>query len=208
MEYNTKRGDMQYREYGRNVKKMVEFVCGLEESEKKNQAVRSLVNVMGLVSGLSIKDDVSYHKLWDHLMVLSSFRLESAWPFGQEELDALKQRMSEDHKVNRERLHYKNSNINRRHYGAYLEAMMKKLKDMPDGDEYDALSMLIAQQAKRSYLVWNGELSSDNIVVDQLAETSGDSRIKDKFQNKNIYVSHNSLPTDVSQNNKKRKKKK
>ena len=59
MEYNTKRGDMQYREYGRNVKKMVEFVCGLEESEKKNQAVRSLVNVMGLVSGLSIKDDAT-----------------------------------------------------------------------------------------------------------------------------------------------------
>lgn len=207
MEYNTKRGDMQFREYGRTVKKMIDKVCEVEEGDARNEATRALVSVMGLVGGMSIRDEVSLHKLWDHLMVLSEFRLASAWPYSQEELEHLKQRASEETYHPDKRLPYKNTQISRRHYGAYLESMMRQLKQTPDGEEYDTLATLVAQQAKRSYLVWNGDLSDDNILVNQIAQVSDDERVKERLLDKGIYVNHASLPIEPVQGKKKKKKK-
>ena len=207
MEYNTKRGDMQFREYGRNIEKMIEFVCGVPDGDDKNQAARALVMAMGQVGGMSTRDEVSLHKLWDHLMIMSNFQLESSWPFSPEELDNLKARVQKSSEKPTERLPYKNSKIERRHYGAYLEAMMRQLKETPDGAEYNTLATLVAQQAKRAYLVWNGELSDDNIIVDQIAEMSGDGRVTDNLKDKGIFVAYNTLPTD-NQSAKKKKKKK
>ena len=207
MEYNTKRGDMQYREYGRSVMKMIEQVCAAEDGEPRNEATRALVGVMGQVSGLSIRDEVSLHKLWDHLMVLSQFRLEKAWPYSQEELQSLKQRATQEQQRPTQRLPYKNSQIDHRHYGAHLEKMMQQLKEMPDGEEYEALSLLVAQQAKRSYLVWNGELSDDNIVVQQMAQVSDDARVAEKLTDKPIYVNPATLPIEPVATKKKKKKK-
>lgn len=208
MEYNTKREHLQYREYGRNIKKMIDYVCSVEDDEKRKRATRALVGVMGQINGMSLRDEVSLHKLWDHLMVLSSFRLEASWPFTAEELERLKQRVQADPTTHRERLAYKNTHISRRHYGAYLDMMVRKLSHVPDGEEYDTLSTLVAQQAKRSFLVWNGELSDDNIVVNQMEQISGDERLPQRMLNRPIYVNHASLPLEQPQPAKKKKKKK
>ncbi len=208
MEYNTKRDSLQFREYGRSVKKMIDYVCTVDEGETRNEATRALVAVMGQISGMSLRDDVSYHKLWDHLMILSDFRLASAWPFSSEELETLKTRRQNMANAPAKRLPYKNSNIRMRHYGAYLESMMKKLGETPDGEEYDALTNLIAQQAKRSYLVWNGDLSDDEIVVNQMEQMSSDPRVGKNLHGKSIYVNSISLPTESTRPSKKKKKKK
>ena len=197
---------MRYREYGRTITKIIEEVCKYPDGEKKNEAAKAIVYAMSLVTGISVKDDVAYHKLWDHLMILSDFALEQAWPFSQEELETLKARASSE-KTKPDKIPYKNSQIHRRHYGLYLESMMKKLKDVPDGEEYKALSALVTQQAKRSYIVWNGDLSDDNIIVDQVAKESGDSRISENLKDRNIYVNPNSLPIEPVNGKKKKKKK-
>ena len=136
MEYNTNRKDMRFREYGRSVEKIIENVCKLPEGEKKKEAAQSIITVMALVSGMSLRDDVSYHKLWDHLMIMSEFRLREAWPFDAEELTRLEEREKETDKSVKEKLPYKDSSIASRHYGEYIEAMLHNLKDVPDGDEY------------------------------------------------------------------------
>lgn len=208
MEYNTKRGDLKFREYGRNIDKMIESVCMAEDGEKKNEAARALVGVMSQISGLSLKDEVSLHKLWDHLMLISSFRLESAWPYSTEELSKLKERAETVNTKPAERLSYKNSKICKRHFGVYLENMMKKLKEVESGEEYDTLLDLISKQAKRSYLVWNGELSEDEIIVNAVADISSDERVKEIMEGKQILVNPNSIPVDQASGKKKRKKKK
>lgn len=208
MEYNTNRSDMRFREYGRSVGKIIENVCELPEGETKNEATQGIITVMALVSGMSLRDDVSYHKLWDHLMVMSDFKLRGAWPFGDEELEKLMSRENEAEKEKKERLPYKDSTIASRHYGEYIEAMLHNLKSMPDGDEYNDLVTLIAQQAKRDYLVWNGELSDDNIIVDHMLRVSGDERIDALLRDKPITVPNGSLPVETTGQKKKKKKKK
>jgi len=209
MEYNTKRGDMMYREYGRNVVKMIDYVCGIEDENKRSRAVGAVVDMMARVSGVSVNDNVAIHKIWDHLMVLSSFKLESDWPYEANELAELKKR-SQEEAGNKpiDKLAYSNSHISNRLYGAYLERMMKELGKMEDGEEYEELTTLVAQQAKRNYLVWNGELSDDDIVVSQMADVSGDSRIKPLLKGKVISVPSGSMPTDAERNGRKKKKKK
>ena len=208
MEYNTKRGDMQFREYGRSIEKMIESVCNAEDGEKKNEASRALVGVMSQVSGMSLKDEVSLHKLWDHLMLMSSFRLSSAWPYSQDELEKLKQRSSEGSSKPTERLPYKDSKIGKRHFGSNLEAMIKKLKEMENGEEYDALLELVSKQAKRSYLAWNGELSDDEIIVNAIAAISGDERVGERLHGKQININPGSIPVEQTPSKKKRKRKK
>lgn len=197
-----------FREYGRSVKKIVDDVCNLPEGETKNNAARAVITMMGMVGGLSLRDDVSYHKLWDHLMLMSDFRLAEAWPFPTEELESLKARHSVDESETRERLPYKNASIGVRQYGEYLQSMLEHLKEVPDGEEYKSLVTLVAQQAKRDYLVWNGELSDDNIIVDQMVRLSGDSRIEGLLRDKPIVVPNGTLPVETATPKKKKKKKK
>ncbi len=207
MDYNTNRGEMLYREYGRTIEKIIEKVCATPESEERNEAARAIVTSMAQIAGLSLRDDVVYHKLWDHLMIMSGFVLESAWPFGQEELAQLKERHETTENSKAEKLPYKDRTIGSRHYGEYLESMLHHLKDIPDGEEYRMLVTLVAQQAKRSYLVWNGELSNDNIVVEQMVRISGDERLREYLIDKPIVVPPNTLPIETAPSKKKKKRK-
>lgn len=207
MEYNTQRGEMMFREYGRSMEKLIQNVCLMDDNEKKKEAAKAVVYSMSIVSGVSIKDDLSYHKLWDNLMVMSSFRLESAWPYTQEELDKLKERASVEEEKPKEHLPYRNSKIRIRQYGANLDAMMCRLKEMPFDDEYRELVKLIAEQTKRSYLAWNGDLSDDAIIVDHVARLSDDERVREVMKDKKIVVQPGSIPSDIVEKKKKKKKK-
>lgn len=199
---------MAYREYGRSIEKMIEKVCATEEGEPRREAAKAIVTMMGTMSGVSLKDDVSYHKLWDHLMRMSNFKLEDAWPFEMEEL----QKMKEENRVWNEgggktKLPYSDGKISVRQYGEYLEKILKKLKTLPDGEELKELVMQTAQQAKRDYLTWNGDLGDDSIIVDWMAETSGDERVRTILAGTPIVVPQNTMPTDITHTKKKKKKK-
>lgn len=207
MEYNTNRGKMSYREYGRTVEKLIEKVSRMEDGEQKDECSRAIIFVMAQVGGLSVKDEVAYHKLWDHLMIMSEFKLEHSWPFSPEDLQQLKDNVANPKSKPDTRLPYKDSGIKYRQYGAYLESMLNKLKDIPDGEEYDALVTLVAQQTKRSYLMWNGELSDDSIIVNQMTKISGDERIASRLEGKEITVPQGTLPIEVTAKKKRKKKK-
>lgn len=209
MEYNTKRGDLLYREYGRNVVKMIDYVCNIEEEEKCAQAVGAVVDMMARVAGVSLNDNVASHKIWDHLMIMSAFKLEKEWPYSEEELAELKKRALEGNDERQSvKLAYNNAMMENRLYGSNLEKMMKKLGQVEDEAEFETLTNLVAQQAKRNYLVWNGELSDDDIVVNHISEVSGDDRVAPLLKGKIITVPNGSLPSETERNGKKKKKKK
>lgn len=197
-----------YREYGRAIQKLIDNVCELPEGEQKNDAVRAIVYSMSIVSGVSVKDDLSYHKLWDHLMLMSSFKLEKAWPYTSEDLENLKNRATNEKTKPTEHIPYSDRNrIRIRQYGANLDAMICKLKNMPDDEEYRDLVNLISEQTKRSYLAWNGDLSDDSIIVDHVARLSEDERVREVMKNKKIVVPPNTIPTDIVEKKKKKKRK-
>ncbi|MCR4829183.1 MAG: DUF4290 domain-containing protein [Bacteroidales bacterium] len=208
MEYNTQREELQFREYGRNVQRIVKYICDLPDGEEKKQMVEILVKMMGHVSGAGKKDEVAQRKLWDHLMLISLFSLEKYWPYSPGDLQALKMRAMNSENTASAELGYKNVNIEHRHFGEHLEAMLRKLKDVPDGPEYNELLKLLAQQSKRTYMIWNGDTPDDRLVVEQMFEVSKDPRVRQVMDGPGIHINQNSLPAEMTKQKKKKDKKK
>ena len=81
MEYNTQRPDLLLSEYGRGMQKMVDKVVDVPDRELRSKLSVSLMNVM-INLNPSIKDLDNYQqKLWDHLHIMSGFRLDIDGPY-------------------------------------------------------------------------------------------------------------------------------
>ena len=73
MDYNTQRKKLLMPEYGRHVQKMVEYVKDIPEKEKRNEQIKAVVGVMGILNP-QLRDISDFkHKLWDHVQVMSDF---------------------------------------------------------------------------------------------------------------------------------------
>lgn len=164
MEYNTQRNKLKITDYGRNVCKLIEFAKTIEDREKRNQVANIIVNVMSQVNP-NAKDNADYkHKLWDHLMILSNYELDVDCPY---EIDK-----EATVQFTPKPLKYKNHKIKYRHYGKFMEDMINKTIDYPEGEEKEYLTELIAHHLKKSYLTWNRDTVNDELIYEQLNELS------------------------------------
>jgi hypothetical protein len=72
-----------------------------------------------------------------------------------------------------ERIAYPQKTIRARHYGSIIENMIAEAKKMEDGAEKEQVIESIANFMKMSYLTWNRDTVSDELIRDQLKEFSG-----------------------------------
>ncbi len=164
MEYNSQRSKMNISEYGRNIQKMIEHIMSVEDREKRNQLAKATIQVMGQLNP-HLRDVNDFkHKLWDHLFIMSNFKLDVDSPYPIPSAETLKKKP--------ERLSYATNNITFRHYGRHIERMIEKAKDFPEGEEKEALVKLIANHLKKSYLTWNRDAVTDEEIASHLDKLS------------------------------------
>lgn len=160
MEYNSTRPSMVIPEYGRNLQEMIRYTCTIEDREKRNKAAKFIINVMAQMHP-QVRDSVDYkHKLWDHLHLISEFKLDVDSPFPLPEPQSLASKP--------ERLQYHEKEIMFRHYGKNIENIIEKAMGYEDGPEKDALVKAIAIHLKKSYLNWNRESVTDELIEEHL----------------------------------------
>lgn len=165
MEYNTSRSPLIIPEYGRYIQEMVQHAITLPTKEERTKAARTIVNGMAILNP-QLKDMTDYrHKLWDHLFVISDFALDCDSPFPMPERDIVNKRP--------EKLEYPQKDIKRRHYGSIIESMIAEAKKIEDPAEQMTVVESIANFMKMSYLTWNRDTVSDELIRDQLFELSG-----------------------------------
>ena len=162
MEYNTQRKKMELPEYGRSIQNMVDHALTIEDREERQRCARTIINIMGNMFP-HLRDVPDFkHKLWDHLAIMSDFKLDIDYPFEivkREEL-ALKP----------EKLQYSTEPFRYRHYGRFLEGMIKKAMEMEDGVEKNELIKLLTIQMRKNLNNWNKEGIEDQKIVDDLRE--------------------------------------
>lgn len=164
MEYTTLQGKLIMPEYGRNIQQMVAHALTIEDREERTRCVKSIINTMGnLFPYLRDVNDFK-HKLWDHVAIMSGFKLDIDFPYEIVQEENLYTRP--------ETIPYKNSRINYLHYGRTLEEMIEKVGEYPDGEERNELIRLIANQMKKCFLTWNKEVVDDRKIFDDLRELS------------------------------------
>lgn len=164
-DYNTQRKRMALPEYGRNVLKMIEHVKTIKDPEERNQAARTIIQIMGNLNP-NLKEVTDFrHKLWDHLMIIADFDLDVDSPYPAPDRKKL------DAKPNR--VPYHNGDIRYAHYGNIVPAMIEAAAKMDDGEEKDYLTTLILNQMKKDYLTWNKAQVADEIIIRDLSDMSG-----------------------------------
>ncbi len=160
MEYNTTRPFMIIPEYGRNLQEMIRFTCTIEDREKRNKAAKFIINVMAQMHP-QVRDSVDYkHKLWDHLYLIADFKLDVDAPYPPPAPLTLNAKP--------ERLSYREKEITFRHYGKNMELIIEKAIQYEDGPEKDSLVKTIANHLKKSYLSWNRESVTDELIEEHL----------------------------------------
>ncbi|MFM2135216.1 MAG: hypothetical protein RL021_616 [Bacteroidota bacterium] len=165
VEYNTQRQQLVISEYGRNIQKMVEQALSVEDRDKRNRLAQTIVNVMGYLNP-QLRDTADYkHKLWDHLFIISDFKLDvdSPYPIPSKETARLKP----------SRISYPTSDIEYRFYGKTMEEMIRKISDMEDGPKKEQFARNLANYMKMSYLTWNKDSVEDVTILSHLEELSG-----------------------------------
>jgi hypothetical protein len=156
---------MSLPEYGRNVQKMIEHVKSIRDPEERNQAARTIIQIMGNLNP-NLREVTDFrHKLWDHLMIIADFDLDVDSPYPAPDRKKL------DAKPNR--VPYHNGDIKYAHYGQIVPALIEEAAKMEDGEEKDYLISLILNQMKKDYLTWNKAQVADEIIIRDLLDISG-----------------------------------
>jgi hypothetical protein len=165
MQYNSQRPDLIIPEYGRNIQNMIEYCVSVEDREERNKVALAIISVMGQLFPYLRDIDDYKHKLWDHLHIMSKFKLDVDSPYPVPAPESLLEKP--------DRVAYPTGNIKWGHYGKTLEQFIEKAKEYPEGDEKDTLTHIIANLMKRQYLTWNRDSVEDDLIITQLTSISG-----------------------------------
>lgn len=160
IEYNTQLQKLILPEYGRNVQNMVDYCLTIPDRDERNHCAYSIVNIMFNLFPPQPEESDYVHKLWDHLMIMSDFKLDVDAPFELPTEAAL------DSKP--EPIPYHLEPIRFRHYGKIIEKMILRAAEYPEGDEKDALIALIANHMKKQMFAISKEGVDDEKILNDL----------------------------------------
>jgi hypothetical protein len=164
LEYNTERGKLLISEYGRSIQNMIEVAVAEPNKEKRQAIANEIIKLMGQLNP-HLRDVVDYkHKLWDHLFVMSDFKLDVESPYPMPTKESLLQKP--------DALNYPQSRIKYRFYGKNIAEMIKKAAALDDGNLRKSYINAIGSFMKMSSKAWNEEMLNDAEVLAHLEELS------------------------------------
>ncbi len=164
MQYNTQQKKMPLPEYGRSIQNMVDHALTIEDPAERQRCANTIINLMGNMFP-HLRDVPDFkHKLWDHLAIMSDFKLEINYPYELIQKDNLSTKP--------ECINYPATRIRYKHYGRLIETLIKDACNLPEGDEKQNLVALICNHMRRDYINWNKDTIDDQKIADDLYELS------------------------------------
>jgi hypothetical protein len=167
MEYNTTRNHLTIREYGRHIQKMAEYVLTIEDREKRQKNAEALVELMGFLNPQLKNVEDFRHKLWDHLFLITNFKLDVDSPYPIPTQDSLRPKP--------EPLPYPKRYPEYNHLGKNIEIVIDKALKEEDAEKRQGFANAIAYYMKLTYSNWHKELvHDDNIQTELSSITKGE----------------------------------
>ena len=164
LEYNSQRSHLIIPEYGRHLQKLIDQATAIEDREERNKAAKYIISVMGSLNP-HLRDVLDFqHKLWDQLFIMSDFKLDVDSPYPIPSKDILTQKP--------DRLKYPQNFPKYRFYGNNIKYMIDVANSWEESELKNALVLVIANHMKKSYLSWNKDTVTDEIIFQHLFELS------------------------------------
>ncbi len=159
MEYNTRRKKLSMPEYGRLIQQMVDYCLTINDAEERQTYAEKIVAVMANMNPQMKNVTNHTQKLWDHLAMMSEYRLQINWPV---EISEKRENLKPA------KLSYPNSPIKYRHYGKLIEKLAAKLENTADPEERSQLILLTAQRMKQNLVEWKGDGADNEKIATDL----------------------------------------
>ena len=153
-------------QYGRNVQNMVDRCVEIEDPATRQQCAETIIDTMRSFATTDKGREDFEQILWDHLYIMSRFRLEVDFPYpvtSREEYEEPVVPRLDD--CTQEPPKY-------RHYGHTIERMVEIVKGLPESEERDELARITAVEMKRQYCSWNKSSVADSKIFADLYELS------------------------------------
>ena len=193
LEYNSQRSHLIIPEYGRHLQKLIDQATAIEDKEIRNKAAKYIISVMGSLNP-HLRDVPDFqHKLWDQLFIMSDFKLDVDSPYPIPSKDILTQKP--------ERLKYPQNFPKYRFYGNNIKYMIDVANSWEESDLKNALVKVIANHMKKSYLSWNKDTVTDEIIFQHLLELS-DGKLNLSKSNEELSNTHDLMKVNKKVSNK------
>lgn len=180
-------------EYGRHVHQMVDYLMSIHDRDLRNQQAHAVIEVMGNLNP-TLRDTADFkHKLWDHLFIMSDFKLDVDSPYPIPSAKILNPRP--------DRMAYPGGKIARKHYGKNIERTLSALKAIDDEEAKTLIVNNIAKYMRAKSFEYNQEHPSNEIIMKDIRSMSDNGVTIDE-------VALNNLRNDYKQprmNNRSRK---
>lgn len=137
----------------------------ISDRERRTACAHAIVKTMAALFPEMKGEDGDMQKFWDHINVMSGFRLDIDFPcevIREENLNPRPQKIP-----------YSASRFRFRHYGKLIEQMVKRVAEMEDGPEKDELVSRMAHHLKKLMIAHNSEAMTNAKVLRDLSEYSG-----------------------------------
>ena len=153
------------REYGRHIQKMVEHLLSIEDPERRQRNAFAVIELMGFLNPHLKNVEDFRHKLWDHLFLISDFKLEVESPYPIPTKETLKAKPKP--------LPYPDRNPRHYHLGKNLELVIDKALSETDPDKRQGFANAIAYYMKLAYNNWHKETVHDDAIQSELTNITG-----------------------------------
>lgn len=156
MEYNSNTEKLVMPEYGRHIQNMINHATQLQDKEERNRCARTIINVMAkMTSHLSEAEDFK-QKLWDHLYIMSDYKLDVDFPAGFEKPQPSRLYSRP------EKIEYQNNRIRFKHYGYNVEKLIAKASVTEDPIARKNMIETIANFMKKMLISINKDFATDD----------------------------------------------
>lgn len=161
MEYNTTRNHLTMKEYGRHIQKMVEQLLKMEDREERQKNAYAVIELMGFLNPHLKNVEDFRHKLWDHLFLISDFKLDVDSPYPIPTRETLRAKP--------ERLSYPKKYPKFNHLGKNIEVVIDKALKEENPEKKQGFANAIAYYMKLTYSNWHKELVHDDTIQQELS---------------------------------------
>jgi hypothetical protein len=167
LEYNTQLEPIRLPEYGRIVQKMVNYCMTIEDREKRNQCAREIIKIMAQMHPNTTNMQNYEQKLWDHLFIISDFKLDVDSPYPKPSPNLLQDKPESLSYVSNK------SKINFLYYGKNVENIIKILDKIDNPEEREYYVLVTANYMKKLQYMWNKEAHiKDEVIFEHIKQIS------------------------------------
>jgi hypothetical protein len=165
----------------------------------------AIIGVMGNLNPHLRDVEDFQHKLWDQFFIIAEFDLDVDSPYPLPN--------KEDLQKHPPRMPYPQKKPRYRFYGNNIQSMIDVAASWEKGEKREALTFIIANHMKKSFLNWNKDSVDDSAIFKHLVELSNGeinlaAKDEDLLESKDLIYRNTSTRRDTTNNNNRNRSKK